>query len=233
MRHALLYAIVGLGILGLALGAAPAGRQADVTDEDLQRWWDDLEKADPASARALLGFAAHPEKAVALFKKQLVPLTLSELQAAALVEDLGSEDEAVWRPAFEKLQYLDPRLAIGLEPLMEGVTDPPLARTRLVEVLCDYSADSLRGKDVRQRRTGGGEHNFTADNGSWWAEKSVARLGAGEIAPKKKWTRAVRAIVVLEHIGTPEAIAILKDLAGGHADAGPTKAAQEALERVK
>jgi len=229
--------VTAVGLMMVVCLLAPAERRSGApagTDEDLQRWWDDLEKPDPASARALLGFASHPDKAVAFFKKQLVPLALSELQAAALIEDLGSEDEAVWRPAFEKLEYLDPRLAIGLEKLMDGVVNPPVARTRLVEVLCDAPPDSYRGKDVRLRSVGPGEgHNFTADNGSWWAEASVARLCTGEIAPKKKWTRAVRAIVVLEHIHSPEAIALLKELAGGHPDAAPTRAAQEALERVE
>ena len=55
-------------------------------------------------------------------------------------------------------------------------------------------------------------------------------LAAGN--PKKKWTRAVRAIVLLEHIGTPDAVAVLKELATGHADAQPTKAAKEAVARL-
>jgi hypothetical protein len=46
------------------------------------------------------------------------------------------------------------------------------------------------------------------------------------------WTRAVRAIVLLEHIGTPGAVAILKDMATGHPDAQPTKVARDCLERL-
>jgi hypothetical protein len=49
---------------------------------------------------------------------------------------------------------------------------------------------------------------------------------------KKKWTRAVRAVVMPEHIGTPDAEAILKDMATGHPDAYPTKVAKEALKTV-
>jgi hypothetical protein len=44
---------------------------------------------------------------------------------------------------------------------------------------------------------------------------------------KKKWTRAV---VLLEHIGTPDATAILKDMATGHPDAYASKVAKEALK---
>jgi hypothetical protein len=39
--------------------------------------------------------------------------------------------------------------------------------------------------------------------------------------------------VLLEHIGTPEAVAILKDMASGHPDAQPTRVAREALDRLK
>jgi hypothetical protein len=49
---------------------------------------------------------------------------------------------------------------------------------------------------------------------------------------EKKWTRAVRAIVLLEHIGTPDATAILKDMATGHPDAYPSKVAKEALKNL-
>jgi len=50
---------------------------------------------------------------------------------------------------------------------------------------------------------------------------------------KRKWNQAVRAIVVLEHIGTPAAVAILRDMAGGHPEAQPTKTAVEALTRIE
>ena len=42
----------------------------------------------------------------------------------------------------------------------------------------------------------------------------------------------MRAIVFLEHVRTPEAIAILKDLSTGNADAQPTQAAIDALKRI-
>ena len=50
---------------------------------------------------------------------------------------------------------------------------------------------------------------------------------------KKKWTRAERAIVLLEHIQTPAAIAILEKMATGHSEAQPTKVAKEALGEVR
>jgi hypothetical protein len=47
------------------------------------------------------------------------------------------------------------------------------------------------------------------------------------------WVRAARAVAVLEQIGTPEAKKILEALTDGESEALPTKAAQEALERLK
>jgi hypothetical protein len=40
----------------------------------------------------------------------------------------------------------------------------------------------------------------------------------------------VRAILLLEHIGTPGAFAILKEMATSHPDAQPTKVARDCLE---
>jgi hypothetical protein len=46
------------------------------------------------------------------------------------------------------------------------------------------------------------------------------------------WLRAARANAVLEHIGTPEALAVLKAMATGEANLLPTKSAQEAIQRL-
>jgi hypothetical protein len=51
--------------------------------------------------------------------------------------------------------------------------------------------------------------------------------------PPPQWIRAVRAVTLLEHFGTPEARAIIEAIAGGESDALPTIAAKEALERLK
>ncbi len=50
--------------------------------------------------------------------------------------------------------------------------------------------------------------------------------------PSAPWLRAVRAIAVLEHVGTPEARAALVEIAGGEPDALPTREARAALGRL-
>jgi len=220
----------------IAVVASWAGESMPATpvdDEQLKSWWDDLEKGEPESSHALLNFSARPEQAVPFFKEHLKPLILSEEELKQALADLASDDETVWKPAFEKLEYFDPRLAKDLEALMGDVTDQP-ARNRLIEILCDYPAASMKHKDVHLRVFPKGDGaNFFADNSSWWAEMHVANLDKnGRGTSKKKWTRAVRAIVLLEHLATPDAIAILKEMAKGHADATPTKVAEDALARI-
>ena len=136
------------------------------------------------------------------------PLTISSGQVKALLLKLGNDNESVWKPAFEELEYFDPRLAIDLQTLMDRYTESP-ARQRMVEIMSGREADSLKGKNVQLRKFGGpDDFNFFAQNeGSWWAENRVERINSeywGDT--KKKWTRAVRAIVLLEHIGTPDAV---------------------------
>src|SRR5205807_1256969 len=75
-------------------------------------------------------------------------------------------------------------------------------------------------------------YNFR-QKGSWWAEYKIERINVGIWGNRRPyWTRAVRAVVLLEHVGTPDAVAILKALATGHPDAQPTKEARAALARL-
>ncbi len=53
-----------------------------------------------------------------------------------------------------------------------------------------------------------------------------------EAVQRPSWTQVTRAIVILEHIGTPEALAVLKEMATGHPGALPTQTAKEAVERL-
>jgi RNA polymerase sigma factor (sigma-70 family) len=238
--------------------AAPPAKEvvAGIEMKRLDSLWADLEKDEKAATRAVLALSARPAVAVALVRAKLKPLALTEERARALVAALGSEKEEEWKPAFEEMQYFDPRLAIGLEALMADVKDD-LPRQRLTAVLAGYGtapgyyawcditlrqydtgynflvevranapadapADTAAGLYKPQPGAAGpGARTF-----STWAEHKVERI------TRPSWTRAVRAAVLLEHLGTPDAVALLKAMAGGHPDAQPTKAAREALDRI-
>ena len=225
-----------LGLLALtALAASSTGDDGLTAHaKQLEGYWADLERSETAATRALLKLADRPKEAVSFLKTKLKPLKISSGEVKALLLKLGNENEALWKPAFEELEYFDPRLAIDLETLMERYSEYPVRR-RLVEILSGYAPDFLKEREDFQIRPVGTGFNFSAKSargrGSWWAENRVERINSAGLRGdlKKKWTRAVRAIVLLEHIHTPDAIAILKDMAGGHPEAHPTKVAQEAL----
>jgi hypothetical protein len=217
--------------IGLALAwIAPAVAADEPTMEAL---WVDLEKGDIEATRALLKMSARPAETVPFLAKRLKPLRIDEEQVKSLLAMLESDDETVWKPAFEHLEYFDPRLAIDLEVLMRENIKAP-SRQRMVEVLSGRPAGSLKTDEVNLRGVGGDGFNFfSPKTGSWWAEHKISRINSSAWAnAKKKWTRADRAIVLLEHIGTPEAVAILKDMATGEPEAQPTKTAKESLDRL-
>jgi hypothetical protein len=227
MRHLIPLVLFGLALPPLAASSARAAEQ--LSNEQMQACWDDLLKAEPDSSRALLKLSSSPEQAVAFLKTHLHPLKIEEAEARRLIKDLESDDEEVWKPAYEKLKYFDPRLAIPLPTLMADVHHA-VARPRLVEILTDWAPGSLAGKDIQYREFATGA-NFVENKSSFWAEKDISRLGGGG-QPKAEWTRASRAIVLLEHIRSPAAVAILKDMAAGHPDATPTITAVTALEHL-
>jgi hypothetical protein len=186
-----------------------------------------------------LKLSASPDDAVALFAARLKPLKIDEKTVRDLLKDLNSDKEDVWQKAYDTLDYFDPRLAIDLPTLMTDVTDYP-ARARLYFLLSgNFAKDKFPELDgavsLREHTDPKGEvyYNFVIRNGSTWAEHKVERLNGRNFGNRRvPWTRAVRAVALLEHIGTPAAEAVLKDLAKGHADAQPTKAAKEALGRL-
>jgi hypothetical protein len=216
-----------------AVAAAPVRPDPAAAEKQMEAWWADLEKGEAEASRALLRLADRPKEAVDFLKKKLKPLTIDAERVKALLAKLGSDREDVWKPAFEELEYFDPRLAIDLATLMTDVTGAP-ARQRMVALLSGRPAESLAGEKVDLRAVGQDGFNFFAQGkGSWWAEHKVSRINSAPWGNlKKKWTRATRAIILLEHIGTPEAVALLKGMATGHPEAHPTKEAKEALERV-
>ncbi len=223
-------------LVSLALGS-PGDEPVPADTKQLEAWWADMEKGETPATRAVLNLADRPQDAVNFLKTKLKPLAISPEQVKALLFKLGHKNEAVWKPAFEELEYFDPRLAIDLETLMNRYKENP-ARHRLVELLSGQDADSMKDYQDLEIRAVDSGFNFTGkmEKGvlSWWAERRVDRIGLNGwgVDPKKKWTRAVRAIVLLEHLHTPDAVTILKSMAGGHPDAYPTKEAQQALVAI-
>ncbi len=220
-------------VLSAVLVIVPLGSVLGADDRPtMQHLWIELEKGEMEATRALLTMSSRPDEAVAFLKTVMRPLKI-EPQAAAmdLIVKLESNDDAIWRPAFEELEYFDPRLAFKLDELFADINLTP-ARQRLVEVLSGRKPGSLGIKEVKLKWLQD-QFIFSLEPGNWGAAHTVDKVGTSEWwGMKKKWTRAVRAIMLLEHIGTPEALAVIERMTTGHPDAFPTKAAKESARNL-
>ena len=147
--------------------------------------------------------------------------------------DIDRVEPARTQPAFDELCYFDPRLALNpVEAMNEAKT--PAARQRLAVIL--WNSNDLS-------RFSGGEIEVREEAGKYLMNdplvpdkpQSIYRLAIDYPVVKirrPEWTRLVRAIVILEHIGGPDALAVLKEMATGHPDALPTRTAKEAVESL-
>ena len=133
VRHAVMIGVVaavtGTGALrarAQEVAATQASTQPATLQERMEGWWGDLEKGEPAASRAVLKFSETPAETTAFFAERLQPLTISMERLGDLLVQLGSDNDAVWKGAFEQLQYFDPRLTVDLEPLMDNATDDVL-----------------------------------------------------------------------------------------------------------
>lgn len=214
------------------LFAAPVPADKEAKKKELDTLWADLYKDEPAASTALLKLFKQPEHTVPFLKAKLRPLKLDADRCKELLKELGSDDEKTWKAAWDELDYLDPRLAIDLQTLMNDVTDNP-SRSRMVELCSERKADSLAGQAIQIRPVGNDGFNFSSNGGSWWAEHKIERIGSHFWNPKRSWTRAARGVAILEQLATPEAVKVLELLADGHPDAFPTKGAKESLDRLK
>ena len=221
-------------LLTIAIWAPVPATDPAALKKEQEAAWADLAKVEKIASRALLKLSTRPTETVAFLKNAMKPLVIDEIAVKKRIEELASEDEKVWKPAFETFEYFDPRLAMTLIAAFDE-SKPGLGRQRLVAAMGDVKADSYEGDDVQLRSTGADDaYNFSSKGGSWWAEARVNRLAKSTWGTNKRlWTRAERAIVLLEHIGTPDAILVLKNMGTGHAEAAPTVAAKESLKRLK
>lgn len=220
--------------------AAPAASRMVVGLRMLRFWQGYETKYLPDDLAQLL---AHRHRTLAFLKPKLWPLKLSKEQAEKLLADLFADKEDVWKPAFDELTRYDFRLALPLQEVW-AKAETPAQRVRLKSLLldedtpndkfCDYRLTSEAGEDhfviKRSKRAGIPDDQIPEGLANWfgtgtWVYEEVSRIN--------RWYREESAIYILDAIGTDEALAIIKDMATGHPDAGPTKAAAEVLKRRK
>ncbi|QEL19923.1 hypothetical protein [Limnoglobus roseus] len=164
-QTSLLLVAAGVAMMATHAVAAPVPpANPEAKKKELEALWADLAKDEPVASRAVLKLFAQPEHAVPFLKANLGPLKLDADRCKRLLKDLGSGDEKTWRAAWAELDYLDPRLAIDLPTLMKDVTENP-ARSRMVELFSNRTADSMRGEALQLEAIGDGEYNFVLKGG--------------------------------------------------------------------
>jgi hypothetical protein len=137
--------------------------------------------------------------------------------------------------AYTELEYHGKTIRTRLEKTLEKNPSPEVRNqvTRLIEA--SYSDDLMPPPAAPLNPMGG--ISITTIGG-----KRIIKIDGREIdlnpkviekrGPQPAWIQAARAVAVLEHLDTPEAKELLRTLAGGEADALPTKSAAAALERM-
>jgi hypothetical protein len=249
-----LVATIGAGIhwqSRRALASAPPtvvqkseGKKSDEKPASkLQGRWKDLASPDDVKVtKAVLELAATPKETMALLQAELRPVKFDRTKALKWIADLGSDKEEVYRPAMKELDYIAPLILDDLNDAIENAPNEN-ARQRALKIMMDVP-EELAGaaNPVVGGIAIGGAVPAPAvpipvpppvPGGGAAVIQIAGGPGMDEGVFRWSWKRAVRAITILEHIGTPEAIAAIKKIADGEIDAAPTKAAKAALKRME
>ncbi len=236
--------------------AAPVPMDSvEVKSKKLEELWALIIEHDEAiHVRALLEYSALPKgDVVAFLAGKLKPLKLTEERAKKLVADLGDEKEGVAEAAYLEMKYYDPRLVLEVGDLFKDLPQG-MHQLRVAALLFGFPLDHFAHHKVEYQSSAALRALFgntqlgtiqyeylpshpmaTANAGNNRFGRTVAET-VSEVSKwgmNSEWIRATRAILILEHIGTADAIKLLETMATGHVDASPTKAAVEALVRLK
>jgi hypothetical protein len=203
--------------------------------------WADLNSSDDGKAtRALLALATSPKETTAFLKDHLKPVKADPKRVAQLLKALDSNTFVIRQQAVTELEYYGKYIKTDLETALKG--DINVGAKRYIEQLIDKMpkeakkgapmppANPLAGRSISVSNING-QIQIMVDGRP--LDLTPATPPPPPPGPPQGWVRAVRAVTLLEHLGTPEAQAILQSIASGESDALPTAAAREALERLK
>jgi RNA polymerase sigma factor (sigma-70 family) len=207
----------------------PRGKAELKAEED--RLWAALLSDEPEASRAVLRFASMPQTALKIFQERLVPLRADKEKIRKLIADLDSDKEPVWKGAMESLSYLDPLLAFGPEEVLaEAIT--PVGKQRLAAVLTQSDPMMFANGSISIRNIGDNRFNFVVSDLRRGVRTQESMFGLEHdinAIRRPTWIRAARAVAILESLGTPDALELLKEMATGHPDALPTVTAKGAV----
>lgn len=212
--------------------AAPVPAELLADRPRLEQLWNELAADDLiVQVRAALALADHP-RAVEFLAKKCLPVKASAEKIREWLADLGSDDEKVWKPAFEPLRYFDPRIEFTLGEVI-GMAGTDAARLRIIGLWDDLLARLVRSVHSVQLTLG----QQTPTGTTVWVEWATEDARPGPLLRSKftvppldgsarsVWKQSSLAVVVLNHLNTTTSRAALDRIADGHPDALPTRTA--------
>ena len=111
-------------LLSLSLTAPVPAIEPAALKKEQEAAWADLATEEKTASRALLKLSNRPVETVTFLKSKMKPLMIDEAAVKKLIADLASEDDKVWKPAFETFEYFDPRLAKTLQAVVVAFDEP-------------------------------------------------------------------------------------------------------------
>jgi hypothetical protein len=192
----------------------------DIVLSDLQGYeptmWLDLMFALEQNPKRLLEVA-----------RKLPTLNLDADKTEALMKQLDSEDDAVWRKAMKALAYHQPMVHFDIPSISAKLTTGK-GRGRFHEVQF--------GKTETDDQQAFDSITIDKDKMLVFATKNLRNLSPyqpiEEFLPWT-WRSYVLLAPVLEQVGSDDAKGVLKAWSGGHGKILPTRAAKEALKRLE
>ena len=227
--------------------------------EQQERDWDRLKTHASREGRveAIVGLLSDdPVQVVAFLKSKLAPLKLDKKRADELVAKLFGDKEAEWKGAVAEFAKVDIRLAYPVQDAW-NLARTNDQRTKMAMVLLFDGAkdcEDLRYFDVEQlpavpraqippdgvERSGLSfklirNEGAPAEMIERHKNHPIKKYALGGLADLNEhlWHSHASAIHLLDAIGSPEALAHIKDMATGHPDASPTRVAKDVLKRRK
>jgi hypothetical protein len=220
----------------------------------LQQLWADLGANDDVkTTKAVLALATTPKESVPFFQNQLKPVKVDVKKVAKWITDLASDKVEVHSAAAKELDYIAPLIQEDLNAAAEDAPNDA-TRQRIMKILMDLPEGIGGGFGAVNVIAGQALPAIPAVPGVPVPPPAPLPGGGGAPVPlpagaiqiaiagqpmeddgsnRTSWKQTVRAVTILEHIASPDAIATLKKIADGEAKATPTKAAKEALARIE
>lgn len=233
-------ASVLLATVGVAADKKPP------TEEQLEEWFNNLTPANPSwpsdrsevVLQSVFSLIDHPKEAVPFLRKKLKAADGPEAKVIdGWIKDYLDDDVRARDAAELELRKHREDFLVMQKLLRAGkATESQPFRRRVAAVVWK--------KPIEEVKEGEAESPPIQFHPLWAIRffQSQKRSGsarsitdnASELVPfDSEIPRARRALLVLERIGTPEAVEVLKEVAGGREGLPATIAAKEALERLK